>query len=107
MTIIPILKQVKLLPLNTAHKDSHSAVIRMLRQIEALQDQALAKESQKLAERQARDRARVQRFIDARTRTVGVDKGALDAQLEAKQRLRELEKEAARAEGERLGFGGD
>lgn len=67
----------------------------MFRQLEALQE----KESRKLAERQARDRARVQRFINARSRTIGVDKGALAVQLEEKRRIQELEKEAARLEG--------
>ena len=71
----------------------------MFRQLEALQDEALAKESRRLAERQARDRARVQRFMDARSRTIGVDAGALAIQLEEKARLEELERAAARAEG--------
>lgn len=71
----------------------------MFRQIEALQDKALAKEERKLAERAARDRARVQRFMNARARTMGVDANALAAQLEEKRRLKEMEQEAARAEG--------
>lgn len=71
----------------------------MFRQIEALQDKVLAKEERKLAERAARDRLRVQRFMNARARTLSVDSSALAAQLEEKRRLKELEQEAARAEG--------
>lgn len=71
----------------------------MFRKIEALQDEALAKDERKRQERAARDRARVQRFMDARMRTIGVDQCALEAQLKEKERLRELEAAAARAEG--------
>lgn len=67
----------------------------MFRQLEALNEQ----ESRKLSERQARDRARVQRFMNAHSWTIGVDQEALAAQLEEKRRIQELEKEAARLEG--------
>ena len=59
----------------------------------------MEKENNRIKGIQARNQERLQRFLNARERTIGLNVQALDAQVEEKRRLKELEKEAAKREG--------
>ena len=59
----------------------------------------MEKEENRIKGIQARNQERLQRFLNARERTIGLNVQALDAQVEEKRRLKELEKEAAKREG--------
>lgn len=48
---------------------------------------------------QARNQVRLQRFLNARQRTIGLDVQALNDQIEEKRRLKELQKDTERLEG--------
>ena len=70
----------------------------MLRSSEALQEQHLAKEAERLRARAQRDQVRVARLQNAK-RTTTVDVAALEAQVDEKRRFKELEKLAVAREG--------
>jgi hypothetical protein len=70
----------------------------MLRASEALQEQQLAKEAARLHARAERDKARIARLQNAKRATT-VDVAALEAQVEEKRRLKQLEKMAVAREG--------
>lgn len=70
----------------------------MLRASEALQVQHLAKEAARLQARAQRDQVRIARLQNAK-RTTTVDVAALEAQVEEKRHLKELEKMAVAREG--------
>mmetsp|Transcript_15941 Transcript_15941/g.31722 ORF Transcript_15941/g.31722 Transcript_15941/m.31722 type:complete len:367 (-) Transcript_15941:87-1187(-) len=59
-----------------------------------LKQDSLDKEQARIAAMRARAEARTQRFMNARVRTMGVDKAGLDAQVEAKRLAKEAEKKA-------------
>ncbi|GMI11063.1 hypothetical protein TrLO_g10695 [Triparma laevis f. longispina] len=59
-----------------------------------LKQNSLDKEEARIAAMRARAEARTQRFLNARTRTMGVDKAGLDAQVEEKRRATEARKQA-------------
>jgi len=68
---------------------------------ELLHVRAMEKEENRLNMKRAQNKARLQRFLDARTRTIGVDVAALNAQMEQRKKMKELEKEADRLEAQR------
>lgn len=49
-----------------------------------------------------RDQDRARRFLDSKTRSIGIDKNYLDKQLEEKRKLELAEKEEKVVEGEGL-----
>lgn len=73
----------------------------MLRASEALQEQHLAKEAARLHARAQRDKTRVARLQNAKRATT-VDVAGLEAQVEVKRRLKELEKLAVAREGKHV-----
>jgi len=68
---------------------------------ELLHVRAMEKEENRLNMKRAQNKARLQRFLDARTRTIGVDVAALNAQMEQRKKIKDLEKEADRIEAQR------
>ena len=58
------------------------------------QQDSLDKEEARIAAMRARAEARTQRFLNARVRTMGVDKEGLDAQIEANRLAKEAQKKA-------------
>ena len=68
---------------------------------ELIHVRAMEKEENRLNMKRAQNKARLQRFLDARTRTIGLDVGALNAQMEQRKKMKELEKEADRLEAQR------
>lgn len=73
----------------------------MLRSSEALQEQHLAKETKRLHARSERDQVRIARLQNAK-RTTTVDVAALEAQVEEKRRLKEVEKLVLAREGRQV-----
>ena len=73
----------------------------MLRASEAFQEQHLAKEATRLHARAQRDQVRIARLQNAK-RTTTVDVAALEAQVEEKRRLKELEKKSVAREGKHV-----
>jgi len=73
----------------------------MMRSSEALQEQHLAKEAARLQARAQRDKMRVARLQNAK-RTTTVDVAGLEAQVEEKRQLKELEKMAVAREGKHV-----
>lgn len=65
-----------------------------------LQVKAMEKDAARIQGIQARNQVRLQRFLNARQRTIGLDVETLNNQIEEKRRLKELEKQADRLEGE-------
>lgn len=63
-------------------------------------DSALAKEEARIQLKRAQNEKRKERFLSARTRLIGVDVDALDAQVAEMQRLKSDTKEADRVERE-------
>ncbi|GMH83318.1 hypothetical protein TrST_g4341 [Triparma strigata] len=59
-----------------------------------LKQNSLDKEEARIAAMRARAEARTQRFLNARTRTMGVDKAGLDAQVEEKRQAKEALRQA-------------
>ena len=60
------------------------------------QEQALAREQSRINSRAERDEARRLKFLNARTRIIGIDTQALGQQCEEMRRKREEEKESDR-----------
>jgi len=54
--------------------------------------QAMEKEAKKIALTRDRNKARLEKFMNARERTIGIDMDGLSKQIEGKKRLKELEK---------------
>lgn len=63
------------------------------------QVQAMEKDAARIEGIQARNQVRLQRFLNARQRTIGLDVQALNDQIEEKRRLKELQKDTERLEG--------
>jgi RIB43A len=63
-----------------------------------LQEQALAKEAARIKARRERDEIRRERFLNARTRIMGIDAEALDKQVAEMRQAREDGKDADRVE---------
>ena len=70
-----------------------------------LQQTSLDKEEKRILAMRARAEARTQKFLNARSRTIGIDLDGLNAQVEEKRLLREAEKKAAADQGECSVFG--
>jgi len=54
--------------------------------------QAMDREEKKIAKMRERNSIRLERFMNARERTIGKDLGALKMQMEEKQKIKQLEK---------------
>lgn len=63
-------------------------------------DSALSKEEARIQLKRAQNEKRKERFLSARTRLIGVDVDALDAQVAEMQRMKSDNKEADRVERE-------
>ena len=65
-----------------------------------LQDDLASREQKRLESLRQRDQDRAKRFLDAKSRSIGIDKEYLDRQVEEK-RIREIEEKEEKArEGE-------
>ncbi|KAL9181068.1 hypothetical protein ACHAXT_009873 [Thalassiosira profunda] len=67
-----------------------------------LQEHRANQEQARLDALRQRDSERAQRFMNAKSRSIGIDKGALDRQLEEKERFRRAEEAEKRADAENL-----
>lgn len=67
-----------------------------------LREESLESERARLEALRQRDQDRARRFLDSKTRSIGIDKNYLDKQLEEKRKLELAEKEEKVVEGEGL-----
>ena len=65
-----------------------------------LQDDLASREQKRLESLRQRDQDRAKRFLDAKSRSIGIDKEYLDRQVEEKRRKEIEEKEEKAREGE-------
>ena len=59
-----------------------------------LQSAALGKEEQRILAMKARAEARTHRFLNARSRTIGIDVNGLNAQIAEKKQMKEAQRQA-------------
>jgi len=64
-----------------------------------LQQTSLDKEEKRILAMRARAQSRTERFLNARSRTIGVDVEGLNQQVEEKRQLREAERKADADQG--------
>ena len=67
----------------------------------SLQEEALDQERTRLDALRQRERDRAKRFMNAKNRSIGIDKEYLDKQLEEKRQFEIAQREDKLAEGER------
>ena len=67
----------------------------------SLQEEALDQERTRLDALRQRERDRAKRFMNAKNRSIGIDKEYLDKQLEEKRQFEIAQREEKLAEGER------
>ena len=75
---------------------THSCISLISLLLPKIQEQALAKDEARIKARRERDMERRDRFLNARTRIMGIDAQALDEQVSSMRRSRDEAKETDR-----------